>query len=246
MLEVIGRLLLQDPTVMPIDIECLHGKFRSELAIASHAFYLWKTIHNVASGEKSIHRGLNEQALAWNVITHSLQTTFFIALGRLFDTDADSFSAHSYLRACIANLDQFGRDALRSRKIRLSDGQEPAWLAGYIASAYAPSERDFQMLRGELSKRQRRYEEIYRPIRNQVFAHKDASALDNVDSLFGKTNIGEIQDLILFLYQVQEVVGQFLSNGRLTKMSDFTFSDDRYVSDSARCLLGRLRMEAKA
>jgi hypothetical protein len=187
---------------------------------------------------------LNEQALSWNIITHSLQTTFFIALGRLFDTDEDAFSAHSFLRSCIEDIDQFGKDSLRARKIALANEKEPDWLEDYTAEAYAPSLKDFQKLRGQLSKRQAQYEKIYRPIRNQIFAHKDTGAMENVEALFGETRIDHIEELLRFLYQIQEVVGQLVHNGRLTSIGDFDFSEEDYVVEDARELLDRLRMPA--
>ena len=156
---------------MTIDLDRRLEHFRQELSTAAHAFFLWKGVNNCAAEEDEIHRGLNEQALSWNTITHSLQTTFFIALGRLFDTGGEAFSVHTLLRNCIDNLSQFGKDALRARKMESTNGKEPDWLKKYIDEAYVPSERDFQLLRGELSKHQKQYEEIYRPIRNAVFAH---------------------------------------------------------------------------
>lgn len=227
---------------MPADVERLNAHFRKEFAAAAHAFFLWKGINNCAAQDRAIHRGLNEQALSWNIITHSLQTTFFIALGRLFDTDGNAFSAHAFLRGCIENIEQFGKDALRARKISLSGGKETEWLEEYMKDAYAPSPHDFQRLRGELSKRQAEYEEIYRPIRNQIFAHKDANAMESVEALFGKTRIDQIEGLLWFLYQMKEVVDQLLYNGRLTAIGDFDFSEEQHVVDDVRELLRRLRM----
>jgi hypothetical protein len=227
---------------MPADVERLNQHFREEFAAAAHAFFLWKGINNCAAQDRAIHRGLNEQALSWNIITHSLQTTFFIALGRLFDTARDAFSAHAFLRGCLENIEQFGRDALRARKISLSGGTEPNWLEEYMEDAYAPSANDFQRLRSELSKRQAQYQQIYRPIRNQIFAHRDSTTMENVDTLFGKTRINQIEELLWFLYQVQEVVGQLLYSGRLTRIGDFDFSEEDHVVEDVRELLGRLRM----
>src|SRR5690606_6076906 len=117
---------------MPEAIARLLDHFREEVAAASHAFYLWKGINNIASDDRATFRGINEQALTWNTIAHSLQTTFFIAIGRLFDTDGDAFSIHAFLRGCIENLGDFDRPALRARKLALSNGVEPEWLASYV------------------------------------------------------------------------------------------------------------------
>ena len=229
---------------MTIDLDRQLQHFREELSTAAHAFFLWKGINNCAAEDEEIHRGLNEQALSWNTITHSLQTTFFIALGRLFDTDGEAFSVHMLLRNCIDNLGQFGKDALRARKMESTNGKEPDWLKKYIDQAYAPSVKDFQRLRGELSKRQKEYEQIYRPIRNEVFAHRDAASLDNVDGLFGETRVDDIEELLSFLYQIQQVVFQLLWNGELREIGDFEYSEEKYVVDDVRELLVRLRLKS--
>lgn len=225
-----------------MQVERLHQHFRAEVGTAAQAFFLWKGINNCAAGDRGIYRGLNEQALSWNILTHSLQTTFFIVLGRLFDTDRNAFSVYAFLRRCIENIGQFGKDALRERKLAASAGVVPEWLDDYIESAYVPEEKDFQIMRGELSKRQKQYEKIYRPIRNMVMAHKDAATMDNVESLFGKTRVEHIERLLWFMHQIQEMVFQLLHNGRPTKIGDHRFDEEDYVVRDVRTLLERLRV----
>lgn len=225
-----------------MQIEQLHQRFAAEVDTAAQAFYLWKAINNHASADQGIYRGLNKQALSWNIFTHSLQTTFFVVLGRLFDTDADAFSVHAFLRCCIENIEQFSKDALKERKLAGSSVVKPAWLDEYVQSAYIPEEKDFQMMRGELSKRQKQYEAVYRPIRNKVIAHKDAATMDNVEALFGKTNVGEIEELLWFLHQIREVIFQLLYNGRLTKLGDHAFGEEEHIAGDIRVLLQRLRV----
>jgi hypothetical protein len=228
---------------MPEAVANLHAHYRIEVATAAHAFYLWKGINNIASGDRGTFRGINEQALTWNTITHSLQTTFFIAIGRLFDTDGDAFSIHAFLRGCIENIAEFDRPALFERKLALSNGVEPEWLKAYVANAYVPTAKDFQRLRREASRHQAQYEAIYRPIRNQVFAHKDAGSMDTVQELFGKTKISDIEQLLDFLYQVQEVVFQLLQNGELRKIGDFQNSEESLVVEDVGDLLMRIRID---
>ena len=98
-------------------VEQIHKAFKSEISIATTAFYVWKLINNGASENKEVHSQLNDNALSWNIITHSLQNTFFISLGRIFDTDGDSFSVHRMMRMYISKLDQFSKESLRERKL---------------------------------------------------------------------------------------------------------------------------------
>lgn len=111
----------------------------------------------------------------------------------------------------------------------------------YLAGAYVPCEKDFQILRGETSKHQRKYEQIYRPIRNKVIAHKEQQTIENVDKLFGKTNIGQIQEFLNFLYQIEHIVFDLLYNGRLSEIGSYKFSEDNFVQKDVEGLLGRVK-----
>jgi hypothetical protein len=222
-------------------IEKAQAIFSGEVTNATWSFFVWKSFNNVVSVDRDIYRAINENALSWNIINHSLQSTFFITLGRLFDIDGDAFSVHSLLRCCIAHIDQFSLDNLRQRKIKGNDGKEPDWLEGYMADAYQPVVEDFQRLRGEVSKQQKIYEEIHRPIRHRVIAHKEVDSIENVGELFGKTNIGQIQDFINFLHQIQNIVFDLLFNGTLNSIGHYRFTEDERAHRDVESLLNRLK-----
>lgn len=235
-------LALSARLVHAMKIEELQRQFHREVDTAAQAFFVWKTINRHAFWDSSVREGLNARALSWNILTHSLQNTFFIVLGRLFDTDSDSFSAHTFLKSCIANIDQFSKENLRHRKLEGSSKKEPEWLNEYLKNAYVPVEKDFQIMRGELSKQQKRYDEIYRPIRNTVVAHTNAATMDNVDALFGKTNVDDIEEFIWFFHQIRETVFQLLHNGRLTRIGDHDFSEEKHVAQDVRGLLEQVKV----
>ena len=107
------------------NLENAYKIFRNEVTTAAWSFFVWKGFNNIASADKEIYWAINENALSWNIITHSLQSTFFITLGRLFDIDGEAFSVHSLLRSSIDNIDQFSLDNLRQRKIKANKGTVP-------------------------------------------------------------------------------------------------------------------------
>ena len=177
----------------------------------------------------------------WTIILYSLQCTFFITIVRLFDLDGESFSVHTFLRKCITNIDQFSKDALRKRRIKGSEADKLSWLNEFIEKSYQPSEKDFLKLKGEVSKRQKRYESIYKPIRHKIFAHKELNGIKSVDELFKKAEIGEIQDLLCFLYQIERIIFQLLYNGRLMNIGDFTFNKEELVMKDIVGLLDKIK-----
>ena len=126
--------------------------------------------------------------------------------------DGDAFSVHSLLRCCVKHLDQFSFENLRQRKIECNGRVEPEWLENYMREAYQPTEVDFQCLRGEVSKQQKSYEKIYRPIRHRVIAHKEIDTIEKVSELFEKTNMSQVQEFINFLYQIDQITFNLLHN----------------------------------
>jgi len=223
------------------DIEKLYKEFQSELNIACSSFYTWKNIRNIAAGDKKVHHALNRNPLSWNIILISLQSTFFITIGRLFDTDKRSFSVHTFLRECIENINQFSKDALRKRRMKGSKADKPSWLDEFIEKSYQPNKEDFLKLKDEVSKRQKQYESIYKPIRHKIFAHKDLKNIKYVDILFGKAKIGEIQDILYFLYQMKMIIRELLENGSLWNIGYFTFNEEEFVMKDIAGLLDKIK-----
>ncbi len=65
----------------------------------------------------------------------------------------------------------------------------------------------------------------YKPIRDKVFAHHDLGV--SVDDLFGKTLVGDIEDLLHNLNRIRTAVFQLLENGR----QQWIANDDRTYTD---------------
>ena len=223
------------------DIEELYKEFQSELNIACWSFYTWKNIKNIAVDNKKVYHALNRNALSWNIILYSLQSTFFITIGRLFDIDGKTFSVHTLLRACIENIDQFSKNALWERRIKGSEADKLPWLNEYIEKSYQPNKEDFLKLKGEVSKKQKLYDSGCKPIRDKIFAHKELEEIKCVDELFKKAEIGEIQDLLCFLYQIERIIFQLLYNGRLMNIGDFTFNEEEFVMKDIAGLLDKIK-----
>jgi hypothetical protein len=79
---------------------------------------------------------------------------------------------------------------------------------------YVPNADDFKRIRDHVDKRRKVYAKNYRPLRHKIFAHKEVSAKEDIQSLFGKTNIRELAQLLVFLGQLHEALRQLYDNGR--------------------------------
>ena len=106
----------------------------NELLTAIEAFRVHIEIHAYAAEEERIAQCLNQVASFWNLQLYSLQATFFIVMGRLFDIDPDADSVHVLLNMTVANPGTFSHDALAARK--MAGGRKPDWLVWVSENAH--------------------------------------------------------------------------------------------------------------
>lgn len=221
-------------------IDELKTQYFEEVESAIHSYLLWRSIHDVAASNPNVHRAMNHDAAFWNMMLHSLQTTFLITIGRLFDDDKTNFSAHTFLTGCIAEIVAFSKESLGSRKSQEGSPLNAAEVTAYLAQAYVPTIKDFQLLRGAMSQHAKAYRKVYKPIRNALYAHSSMNSTVLRDQLFGKTNLGEIWNALLFLHQCGEVVTQLYLNGRKTDLTDHNYRYEDKIRTQAEEILQRL------
>ena len=185
--------------------------FRTEVAAATQFFYGYLTVHAVAADQKRVYQLRNTAPLFWNTSLGALQTAAFIALGRIFDQNS-THNVDRLFRIAQNNSPIFSKEALGLRK----QGASPTpfdWLADYLANAYVPRPSDFRRLRAYVRKYRQIYEGKYRDLRHMIFAHKAVSAESDVQALFAKTSIRELQRMLVFLGSLYDALWQLFFNG---------------------------------
>lgn len=186
--------------------------FRGEAEAAAQFFYAYLTVHAVAAENKAVYQLLNRSALFWNTALGALQTSTFITLGRIFDQHSPH-NIDRLLGLAQKNRVIFSKAALGMRK-QGNASIPPAWLHDYLRDVYEPTVADFRRLRVHVNKRRLTYQEEYKALRHQVFAHKELADQAAVSALFAKTNIRELQRLLAFLGSLHEALWQLFFNGR--------------------------------
>jgi hypothetical protein len=196
--------------------------FRTEAQKAAQFFYAFLAIHASAGAEKPVNRLLNTAPLFWNTILGGLQTAAFVALGRVFDQDS-MHNVGKLLRLAQDNPQIFSKGALAHRK-QGTDKIRPEWLDSYLKHVYVPKPADFRRLRGYVSKRRKTYLEKYQPLRHQVFAHSELSDATEVSALFAKTNIREMERMLVFLMSLYDAMWQLFVNGHRPVLRPYRYS----------------------
>lgn len=179
--------------------------FRRECDEAVQHLYAYLTMHAVAGDQQAVRRLYNGAPLFWLTTLRALQTSLFIVLGRIFSFESEH-NVGVLLRVAEQDRVIFSREALATRRGSIPglDVQE------YVRDAYAPTNDDFRSLRREVRDWRRIYEANYRAVRNQIFAHVEVSRSEDVDALFARTNIQELEvlvtDLVTFHFRLQELL----------------------------------------
>lgn len=202
--------------------------FRTECESAIQFFYAWDATHAVAGKNKSVVKLLNKAPLFWNTALGALQTSTFVALGRVFDPDQENHSVTRLLLLAHANLDIFSKEALAERKRKVSANADE-WLPEYLKDVYVPSGDDFRRIKRHVAQRRKIYEKNYRPIRHKVFAHRAVVTNAEVGELFAKTNLQELRQLLVFLGRLHEALWQLYFNGHKPTLRPARFSVNRML-----------------
>lgn len=215
-------------------------EYRNEVDITAWSYYAWKNIRQAAASSEDNVRALNANSWFWNISLHSLQVTFFVALGRIFDNDKRSLGADTFIKKCKANIGEFTKSALEARRLAQSGGTRPDYLTSYIAGAYEADIADFDALRAKVKTYHALYEAKYQPIRHKFMAHKDYASINLKESFFANTSVEEIEDIIRFVDGVREFVFQLHQNGRLIDVDKHKPDLESHVAKDANDLLARL------
>ncbi len=209
----------------------------NETSAAEHSFFTWKAINHLGANNQEIYQALNRNALSWNVIAHSLQCTFFISMGRIFDTRGDSYSVYKFLDNCTNHIDEFSLRKLKSRRqevLKKAIAPDPSMLDINNFTFYEASKRDFIEISERVCKWGDVYKEIYQPIRHKMFAHKDGALALNLDDFFQKTSKDQICKMLAFLDSVKLVIFHLYHNGEKYEIDYFMErynEEERVVTD---------------
>jgi hypothetical protein len=210
---------------------------RADVEASVKTFYTYLAIHRLAYSEPDILRQINLNPSIWQTLTYSLQTTYFISLGRVFDNRTDSHSISDLLDLTIRNPWIFSRHALLERKrSTITPRQpEPSWMATYATNAWEPTARDLEVLRTDGRALSEQYKKAFKPIRHKVFAHKGTIDGVAIQNLFNLALVNDMRAMLRSLHTLIWVVWDLAWNARDKPLHCYHFGHhDAYVTTITR------------
>src|SRR5215204_6149346 len=72
----------------------------------------------------------------------------------------------------------------------------------------------FASLRAEVDQRRKVYVNIYRDVRDKIYAYKELSNRDAMNALLAKATIDDLKAIIAFLHALHNALWELLHNGR--------------------------------
>lgn len=212
----------------------------AEVDDALDVFHTYEEILRLSSEHDSVFLAFNSNARFWNVQKVSLQTTLFVALSRLFETNPNTFSIHRLLNETLAHPEFFSKDALRRRKSELKVG--PEYIDALIDDAWSPADAsDLRYLKKALAPHARKFQEIYLPIRHWYYAHRLLQTDKPLGDLFAQTNRNELGKILDFLHELVDGITYLYLNGMKPEFGvrDFSQYNDN-LRESVREIIHKI------
>jgi len=196
----------------------------TEIEDAITIFHTYEEINRLTVEDAEIYRVLNEDALFWKCQRYCLQTSLFIILSRIFDRAKDARSIHKVIRAAVGHPEWFSKEALATRK--RTEGFPTDGLNQYLGTAWAPSTPvEVRHLKKELAGHHGRIDDVYRPIRNKVFAHRLTSNDQDASELFGRTNRVEVGKILDSLHDLIDAIQALYVNGTRPELGKRSYNE---------------------
>ena len=212
---------------------------RGEIDTAFESFYTELEMNQLAIEDQTIFDKLNRNAAFWNPISYSLQTTFFMTLGRIFDVHGDALSVHKLLRVTAEHPEYFSKAALRARRLTSVQGT-PDWLENFLEGIWEPNTADLRILKKAVAPYQAKFEAVHRPIRNNVYGHNIITEEQLRHDMFESAKIKEIEEILYFLHDLVENLWNLLMNGDRPELGKVNYGYEERVRNNVRAVLSSL------
>ncbi|WP_085297600.1 AbiU2 domain-containing protein [Cognaticolwellia mytili] len=221
-----------------------HNLFSNEVHQATGSYVIWKVLQNMPSDDPELLSAMNQTPNSWIFLRHSMMLSLIMTLGRIFDIDGDTISIDDLIKSCISDIHLFSKDSLRARKLKGS-GNANEWIDDYMAKVYEPTQKDFQILRGDIAKFRSVYQDVFQPIRHNIFAHSNKEYAEKTDELWAATKKVNIEDLLNFLVDFDATIHEVFNNGKQPILKNRVIDENWFEKDIS-LLLNKFKIGCNA
>lgn len=185
-------------------------------------FFAFLSIRRIIIQNEKILKIINKTPFFWTLIEKALINSFYISLAKIFDQKSH-YNLDKLIKFAQKNIEIFSCEYLKKRK-SMSSPNSSEWLKDYMKDVYVPKANDFRRLKKYIKKYRKIYKDNYEDIRNKILAHREIGIYDNKERLFSKTNIQEIERILMFLYKIYFALWQMFHNGRKPVLRSMKYS----------------------
>lgn len=168
-------------------------------------------LHYYAGSNWPVRDRLNRHPAFWNAVLAGLQSSAFVALGRIFDTKRGTYNGDELLDFAEKHRGIFSRKAREAREVRRGAPLDQA--RDFAARAVELRAGGLREVRDGFAARQRVFEKRVAPIRHEVFAHASKREIEDREKMFTALPLRELEDLVVFPLRVERALFQFYYNG---------------------------------
>lgn len=201
-----------------VGIEAAEGEFETRLkAFEGHArscatlAYTEFALHFFAGSDFAVRDRLNRHPAFWNALLAGLQSSAFVALGRIFDKRSDTYSGIALLDFSEKYRGIFSRRTFEARQVRIGLGLDVAKVSAAKAFELRPG--GLADLRQQFEAKQRVFEDKVAPIRHEVYAHAGKLTFEDREAMFTGLPLRALEDLVVFPLRVERAMFQLYHNG---------------------------------
>ncbi|HEY7640198.1 MAG TPA: hypothetical protein VH814_10770 [Steroidobacteraceae bacterium] len=184
---------------------------KSNARAASIFVYTEITLHHFFDGDLDLFNRVNEHAGFWNGVLAALQTSGFIALGRMYDEDSNAHTIRALLRFVEEYIGLFRPDALLLR--RQAAGMRAEDAHSFAEDSCTLKTSDLQPVRDQFETFRQLYKANVEPIRHKVFAHAGKIHRKELNELFTKVFLRDLERMVVFPLRLERALGGVYLDG---------------------------------
>ena len=188
------------------------NQIEKNLDEAIGAYFVYDNIMLKAYKDEKFLERLNQNLYFWHYIIHSLQTTYFMCLGRIFDNSGKALSINAFINKCTQNIKIFSKPELTKRKVGIFESSQE--LQNYIDNSIEPKLEDFKELKRIIKSYSKEYEDNYKNIRHKIFGHTEITKKEEIEKLFLNTSRIKIEEILLMLKHITIRLFSLYHNGQ--------------------------------